>query len=100
MGPGMLAANAAALSQFAKVIAPELDRFVIDRTNLAGRFDLRLRWSPEPQSDPERAVIPASPSEAPSIFTAVQEQLGLKFEPAKGPVEFLVIDTAEKPSAN
>ena len=100
MGPGMLAANAVALSQFAKVIAPELDRFVIDRTNLAGRFDLRLRWSPESPSDPERAVIPADPSEALSIFTAVQEQLGLKFEPAKGPVEFLVIDTAEKPSAN
>jgi uncharacterized protein (TIGR03435 family) len=100
MGPGMLAANAVVLSQFAKVIAPELDRFVIDRTNLAGRFDLRLRWSPESPSDPERAVIPADPSEALSIFTAVQEQLGLKFEPAKGPVEFLVIDTAEKPSAN
>ncbi len=88
IGPGMLSANAVILSQFAKVIAPELDRFVIDRTNLAGRFDLRLRWSPELRSDSERAVIPADSTERPSIFTAVQEQLGLKLGTGEGSRRF------------
>ena len=76
------------------------DRFVIDRTNLVGRFDLRLRWSPEPRSDPDRTVSPADSSDAPSIFTAVQEQLGLRLESAKGPREFVVIDRVERPSEN
>jgi uncharacterized protein (TIGR03435 family) len=63
-------------------------RLVVDRTGLTGRFDLTLNWAPEGTTD----------TDAPSIFTAVQEQLGLKLEPATGPVEVLVIDSAERPT--
>ena len=62
-------------------------RPVVDRTGLTGRFDFTLNWAPEGSTD----------TEAPSIFTAVQEQLGLKLEPARGPVDVLVIDSVERP---
>jgi uncharacterized protein (TIGR03435 family) len=63
------------------------ERIVIDRTGLEGRFDIDLEWSPDQAA-----------SDKPSIFTAVQEQLGLKLEPTKGPVDVLVIDHVEKPT--
>jgi uncharacterized protein (TIGR03435 family) len=63
------------------------DRPVIDRTGLTATFDIHLKWS-------------VDETDGPSIFTALQEQLGLKLESAKGPVEALVIDHVEKPSAN
>jgi uncharacterized protein (TIGR03435 family) len=73
----------------------ELRRKIVDKTGLAGEFDVHLIWSLDTPSS-------ADPSAAagPSIFTAVQEQLGLKLESAKGPVEVLVIDHIERPSAN
>jgi uncharacterized protein (TIGR03435 family) len=66
-----------------------MGRPVIDNTRLRGMFDYKLVWAPE-QTDPT----------APSLFTAVQEQLGLRLESAKGPIEMLLIDDAEKPSEN
>ena len=74
---------AAALANFA------VDQTVIDRTGLDGAFDFELLFSRLPSN--ERP-------EAPSIFTAVQEQLGLKLEPTRGPVQFLVIDKIEQPT--
>jgi uncharacterized protein (TIGR03435 family) len=65
-----------------------LERTVIDKTGLTGRFDVHLEYRPELDG------------EGPSIFTAVQEQLGLKLESGKGPVETLVIDHVERPSQN
>lgn len=76
-----------------------LDRPVNDRTGLTGGFDLRLQWTAD---TPERApgsVALDNPT-GPSIFTALKEQLGLKLESAKGPVEILVIDHVQKPSEN
>ncbi len=67
-----------------------LDRPVLDRTGLIGTYDYKLDWAARGTAD----------AGAPSIFTAVQEQLGLKLEPAKAPVEVLVIDHVEKPDAN
>ena len=68
-------------------------RPVFDKTGLTGKYDYKLEYAPEDaQADPD--------SSAPSIFTAVQEQLGLKLESAKGPVEILVIDHAERASGN
>jgi uncharacterized protein (TIGR03435 family) len=66
-------------------------RTVIDKTGLTGRYDFSLHWSPE-------NTPPDSPNAGPSVFTAVQEQLGLKLEPATAPLDVLVIDSAEKPS--
>ena len=71
----------------ADTLAGYVSRSVIDKTGLQGDFDFKFDWSPQ---DPN----------SPSIFTALQEQLGLKLESEKGPVEFLVIDHAEKPSEN
>jgi uncharacterized protein (TIGR03435 family) len=76
-----------------------LGRNVIDETGLPGTFDLRLTWAME--SDGSHAAdVPPADATGPSIFTALQEQLGLRLEPAKGPVEVLVIDHVEKPSGN
>jgi bla regulator protein blaR1 len=82
---------------------------VLDRTGLKGNFDLKLQWTPDPG---EFAGMPAGPPppgvegppppdpNGPSIFTAVQEQLGLRLESQKGPVDLIVIDRGEKPSEN
>ena len=82
----------------------DLGREVVDRTGLTGRYDFTLRCAP---TEAMRPVIngqmqPISEEDAalPSIFTALQEQLGLKLEPTKGPIEGLVIDHIEQPSEN
>ena len=85
-----------------------LGRTVIDKTGLKGEYDFKLKWTPEPGEEGLESLglppVPPSPQPAdtngPSIFTAVQEQLGLKLESTKGPVDVLVIDHAEKPSEN
>jgi uncharacterized protein (TIGR03435 family) len=76
-----------------------VDRPIVDKTGLAGGFDLHLNWAAQLQpGDPEAGAID-DPTGS-SIFTALKEQLGLKLEPTKGPVEVLVIDQVEKPSEN
>ena len=79
----------------------ELGRFVIDKTGIEGKYDLTLTWSPE---DRPAAIANGSADNTappgPSIFTAIQEQLGLKLESTKGPVQTLVIDHIEQPSEN
>jgi len=104
MGTGMLIANAVPLSRFAKVLASQLDHLVIDQTNLAGRFDIHVHWAPdmlESRNDPGGAtLLPAGSPDGPSIFTAVEEQLGLKLKSTRAPVEVIVIDHAERPSEN
>jgi len=80
---------------FVYLLARQLDRALIDKTNLRGTYDIKLQWSPElnPGADP-------SPVDRPLIFSALQEQLGLRLESSKGPVEMLVIDSVQKPSEN
>jgi uncharacterized protein (TIGR03435 family) len=80
----------------------ELGRNVIDGTGLDGTFDVHLKWTMEgPVSISASGDLSAAqPSAGPSILTAIQEQLGLKLESAKGPVEVLVIDHIERASAN
>jgi uncharacterized protein (TIGR03435 family) len=72
----------------------ELKRPIVDRTGLKGFYNFTLRWAPDDGAPPEGDVA------APSIFTAVQEQLGLKLESTKAPVQVLVIDNLERPSEN
>jgi uncharacterized protein (TIGR03435 family) len=82
-----------------------LDRPLVNKTGIIGRFSFRLDFSADTTL---RGVVPpggplppdASDPTGPSIFTALQEQLGLKLEPAKVPAEFLVIDHVERPSEN
>jgi uncharacterized protein (TIGR03435 family) len=77
-----------------------LDRPVVDRTGLTGRYDFDLDWAPdETQFGGEVPVAPAD-AQAPPFFTAIEEQLGLRLEATRGNVQALVIDHAEAPGAN
>lgn len=79
-----------------------LDRDVIDRTELGGVFDFNLEFSPltGPGALPDTASAASDPSAPPTLFVALQQQLGLKLEPQKGPVDVFVIDHIEEPSPN
>lgn len=85
-----LVAGGITLAQLASALTRRVDRIVVDRTGLDGLFDVDLTWT---------ALTPASDA-GPSIFTAVQEQLGLRLERARGPVEVLVIDRVQRPTEN
>jgi uncharacterized protein (TIGR03435 family) len=97
----LLPARNATMNDFTSLLQRAvLDRPVVNKTGLPGRYDFDLTWAPdETQFGGE---VPIAPSDAPSppLFTAVQEQLGLRLEATRGPVDALVIDTAEKPTAN
>jgi uncharacterized protein (TIGR03435 family) len=104
-GPGTLIATGLSLDNMADYLTRRLDRPVIDATGIPGRFDLKLNWSPdETQSNPEMPNPNQPPAAAdetrPSIFRALEEQLGLKLEGRKGPLEILVVDRAERPTGN
>jgi uncharacterized protein (TIGR03435 family) len=87
------------LSLFTSAVSGQLGRFVIDRTGLEGNWDFELTYTPEQRGTaPPGADLPTSDPNGPSLFTAVQEQLGLKFEATKGPVDVIVIDSIEKPT--
>jgi uncharacterized protein (TIGR03435 family) len=73
---------------------------VIDETHLQGSFDIDLKWTPDSPAGPPAPGGANTDSDRPSIFTALREQLGLKLEPSKGPVEYLVIDRVNHPSEN
>ena len=81
-----------------------LDRPVIDQTKLPGRFDFTLTWTPdETQFGGLGIKVPPPPDNAagpPGLFTAVQEQLGLKLDSTRAPVDVLVVDRVEKPAEN
>ena len=94
IGPGMITLDDVPLSVLTNQLGYALDRTIIDKTGLTGKYDLSLKWRPDNQPDS------GSSDELPDLFTAVQEQLGLKLEPSKGPVETLVVDHVEMPSAN
>jgi len=98
-GPGRIRFGGYPLSLFASSVSNQLGRFVVDRTGLAGNWEFELTYTPEIRGNaPAGADAPPIDPTGPSLFTAVQEQLGLKFEATKGPVDVLVIDSIEKPS--
>lgn len=78
--------------QIAEELSHIAGRVVVDRTKLADRYDFKLQWTPDD--------APVTDNSAPSLFTAIQEQLGLKLEPAKEPVPVLVIDSIDFPTPN
>lgn len=97
----VLPARNASISDFVSVMQRAiLDRPVIDRTGLSGRFDFNLEWAPDESEF--GGDVGAAPSDAPiaPFFTAIQQQLGLRLEATRGPIETIVIDHAEHPTAN
>jgi uncharacterized protein (TIGR03435 family) len=89
-----LTSNAGSIAQLVNQLANAngVDRPVLDRTDLRGNYDYKLTWTP--------TINTGNDSEAISIFTALQEQLGLRLDPQRAPIEVLIIDQAEKPSNN
>ena len=87
------------MTQLAYKLSRLLQRPVVNNTGLEGNYDFKLQWTPDTDpSAPEGQS--ADTSVGPSIFTALQEQLGLRLEATKGPVDTLVIDHVERPSQN
>lgn len=100
--PGTILAGGATLTELADGLSTVLDRVVQNRTGLPDQFAFTLRWTPDqipPGYDRKaRAMgLPPIDPEGPSLFTAVREQLGLKLDSQKGPVDILVVDRAERP---
>ena len=114
MMPGGIAGSAMTMAQLINVIFGQLGRPVVDKTEIKGFYDVRLQFAPESASGggpfgfggpggpggPPVAPPAASDPQGPSIFTAIQEQLGLRLESTRGPVEVIVIDSVQKPTEN
>jgi len=107
MGPGRLTAQAIPISNLANNLSGQVHRTVVDKTGLTGKYDIALQWTPDegsapmfPGGAPPPGAPPPPDPNGPSIFTALQEQLGLRLDATKGPVETLVIDHVEPPSEN
>ncbi len=109
IGFGSLRFQNAGPPNLAYQLSVQLGRPVIDKTGITSQYDFQLEWAPEPgQGGPESIGLPPDPSlkfppadsNRPSIFTAIQEQLGLRLDSEKGPVDMIVIDSVSKPTEN
>lgn len=83
--------SGATLRDVAFSLSRMLDRPVVDETGLSGAYTFELTW------DPNSGSVSRADADRASLFTALREQLGLRLDARKGPVEFLVIDSAERP---
>jgi uncharacterized protein (TIGR03435 family) len=102
-GPGAIIASAVPIAQLIDRLTSRLNRPVIDKTGLTGYFDIRLQYTPDglqPSPNPGAAAPTASDSAAPSVFTALQEQLGLRLDSTRAPVEVVVVDSIQRPTEN
>ena len=91
MTSGQLVGRNVPVSDLTEAVSPTLERIVVDRTGLRGNYDFDLKWTPD------RVQAPSIDPVGPSIFTALQEQLGLRLDSQRGPVEVLVIAHVERP---
>jgi uncharacterized protein (TIGR03435 family) len=102
MGPGSVGAGGVSLDQFAQMLSGRTQRIVQNKTGLTGNYSFSLEFTPDqmPPGGPQINGAPAIDPNGPSLFTAVQEQLGLKLDSQRGPVEMLVIDNVSQPTAD
>ena len=91
---GGLDAENTSMNQFAELLSRQMDLPVVNLTGIEGVFNLKLKWTPEGAAAAQQVDAP------PTIFTAIQEQLGLRLRSQKTPIEVLIIDHAEKPGEN
>jgi uncharacterized protein (TIGR03435 family) len=91
--------NGGDMHDLGSLLSSQVHKPMVDKTGLTGKYHFTLRWSAE-----QLSLVPGTPTgdadKLPSLFTALREQLGLRLDSTKGPVEVLVIDQAEKPSEN
>jgi uncharacterized protein (TIGR03435 family) len=103
IGIGKMSVGGMPISNLATALSPMVGRIVLDKTGLTGNYNYELTYSPEQLSGLPPVLngtaVTVDPN-MPSIFTALQEQLGLKLDPDKGPVDVLVVDSAEQPTAD
>jgi uncharacterized protein (TIGR03435 family) len=106
-GPGAIGVRNSTMTEFAGFLqARILDRPVVDQTAITGRFDFQLEWRPDmsqqgaPAAGGAAPQLPPEVEARPDLFTAIQEQLGLKLDNTRAPVEAYVIDRVQKPSEN
>ena len=97
--PGRFSSESTVISGFVNYLGSNVQRVVVDRTGLDGRFGITLEFTPDRAPLPLADAAPP-PADKPSIFTALQDQLGLKLEPERGPVDVVVIDHIERPTEN
>jgi uncharacterized protein (TIGR03435 family) len=108
MGRGEVTGQALPVESLVNMLSRQLQRTVIDKTGLTAKYDFTLQWTEEgptpmfkgSDGGSQQRADAAPDATGPSIFTALQEQLGLRLQPAKGPVETLVVDHVEMPSEN
>ena len=100
-------APAITMSRMAEALSGRIGLKVVDQTGIEGKFDVSLQWTPDAGTGPRLSKsgepLPAPPADAipgPTLFTAIQEKLGLKLESKKVPVEVIVVDRATRPSEN
>jgi uncharacterized protein (TIGR03435 family) len=101
--PGMLIGNGITIGSLINQLSAYTHRPIVDKTGLLGKYDINLKWTPDEQLAAQRNEGADNGSDAafsPSFFTAIQEQLGLRFVPSKGPVMVLVVDHADLPTDN
>jgi uncharacterized protein (TIGR03435 family) len=94
-GNGSVSSKGVELANFVRNLGGMTGRLVIDKTGLTGPYDLDLQWTPDP---PAGGPAQGAPGDGVSLFAAIQEQLGLKLEAKRAPVEVLVVDSAERPT--
>jgi uncharacterized protein (TIGR03435 family) len=99
-GQGLVTGNGVAMEALARNLVGGVGRIVVDRTGLAGYYDINMTFAAEAPPSPGAPAAPAPDSTSPSLFTAMQEQLGLKLEPGRAPVSVLVIDRVQRPAAD
>ena len=98
MGHGKLTAQAIGMSNLANNLTIQVHRLVVDNTGLKGKYDFTLQWTPDDMTGGREDAAPTD--SGPSIYTALQEQLGLRLDSTKGPVDAVVVDHVEMPSEN
>jgi uncharacterized protein (TIGR03435 family) len=96
-GPGRILVRGFSIERFAGGLVRQVQRMVVDKTGLTGPWNFELLYTPDQPVALNGAIVPPNP-DAPSLFTAVQEQLGLKLESSRGPVDVLVIDRVNRPT--
>jgi uncharacterized protein (TIGR03435 family) len=97
--PGLMMGTGVSMSDLARNLAGPADRMVVDKTGLTGSWDLDLKYVMD-QPTPNIPGLPLPPADGVPLFTALQEQLGLRLEPQRALVEVLVIVSIERPTEN
>jgi uncharacterized protein (TIGR03435 family) len=100
IGPGRINGQRGRISQLCDRLSTLLGRPVVDKTGLTGNFNIAVTWTPDPELERQATEAKQPDVSGPSLFTSLQEQLGLKLVAGKGPVEVIVVDAADRSAGN